>query len=445
MQRRRESVLVIGAGPAGLTASLRLRKAGFRVTLISEEPVFGQRQIHDGDADSLPPILLGADHATMALLAELGTARQVHFSSRLHYEFYSPRKPITRLRRPFGPASLRAILTLATFPALSLKDRRRFLSFLERTWEADPPLDLDLDSRPAAQWLDDIGQSEEARQIVWDPLSRFLLGDTLSLVSARLFADTLTRCFLSDARSARLALPLAGLPQLLIEPALAYLSRGNVTVHASVPVKFLRFDQKHVTEVHLDDGRSLRADWYVLAIPHERVSALLPDRILSRYAYFQQIGQLQDLSAITVHLWLADSPKAPRLVLLADHTFHWLVSRRATHKGKTLPLISLVATGSKPPREQPDGTLVQTAHRLVEQAFGLKTSPKVVRSDVVRTSRALLSVKPGTAALRPLQQSPVSNLFLAGAWTDTGLPGSVESAIRSGNICADAIAAQRIE
>jgi len=210
-------------------------------------------------------------------------------------------------------------------------------------------------------------------------------------------------------------------------------------------MKLLRFDAQRVTEIQAGDGRILRAEWYVLDIAHQRFSALLPDRMLARYAYFQQIGRLQDVPAVTVHLWLADAPYEPRLLVLADHVFHWVTSRRVVQEGRTLSLVSLVAIGTKIPKDRPDAFLVRAATDLVMDIFELKALPTVWHSMVVRTPHAQLSVGPGSSALRPLQQSPVSNLFVAGSWTDTGLPGTTESAIRSGNLCAEAIVARSTE
>ena len=102
-------------------------------------------------------------------------------------------------------------------------------------------------------------------------------------------------------------------------------------------------------------------------------------------------------------------------------------------------LVSLVATGKVDVLDRPDRELLEVALHEVRAAFPALSSARTQEYRIVREPHAFLSVKPGTAALRPLQQSPFLNLCLAGDWTDTGLPATLESAILSGERCADAI------
>jgi hypothetical protein len=167
--------------------------------------------------------------------------------------------------------------------------------------------------------------------------------------------------------------------------------------------------------------------------------ALLPEDILTRFGYFQQLGGLRDLPGLAVQLRVADPLPSPRLFLLGPHLYHWMTCRPVMEGRRPSSLISFVATGSTLPDHVSAGFLEQTAIELMTQAFGLKARPAIVQVEIHRVPRACLSLKPGTAALRPLQQSPLTDLFIAGAWTDTGLPATLESAIVSGHRCADAI------
>lgn len=447
----KRQVLVIGGGPAGLTAALRLSAKGYAVTLVEEAatlggrlivpaaPVRGEGPVPTTETDALPPVILGSHRATLSLLQTLGTAAQVRFPRRLRYEFLFPDRKTAHLRRPPMPAPLHTLLSLATFSGLPLADRRRMLAFLERTWESDPPLSPDLESRTAEDWLTSAGQSVEARRLVWTPLSRFLLGGDPMLVSASLFIHTVRRCFITDRAGSRVALPAAGFSRLLIAPAQDLLARSGVTLRASAPVDHLRFDARRVAAAQPATGPALTADWYIVAVPHHRLTSMLPERALTRFSYFQQVGTLMDAPALTVHLWLAGSAPCPRVVLLADQSFHWLTSRGVPNSTEPRMQISLVAAGNHDLLAQPDETILTLARDHLLRAFPPPASAKILAHRIIRAPRAFLSVRPGTTALRPLQQSPFPNLFLAGGWTDTGLPGTLESAIVSGELCAKAI------
>ncbi len=441
----KRTVLIIGGGPAGITAALRLSEHGYVVTLLEQRFELGGRLISSSESaestDAIPPVVLGCHKATLSLLETLGTARQVRFSNRLRFEFLLSGGRLVPLRRPWLPGPLHAMLGLATFPGLPLRDRWRVLAFLERTWEGDPELPLDLGSRTANDWLTEFGQSKEARSHLWSPLARFLLGDDLTVVSAATFARMLSHCFLSARHHTGLAIPIGGIRSLLLTPASERLTQSGATIRLGISVNQIRFDAHRVTGIQLQSGSPLVADWYVAALPHRRLCSLLPESALTNYSYFEQLTRLTDSPAVTVHLWMGSTRPAPRLVLLAGRTYHWMVSRAFGESGRQGTIVSLVATGLSGWLDRPDQDLLKSALDDAGDCLPTAVGAKVADSRIVREPQAFLSLRPGTASLRPLPQSPFPNLFLAGDWTDTGLPATLESAILSGDRCAEAIVA----
>lgn len=467
MKRR---VLVIGGGPAGLTVAVRLGVDGYRVTLIEQEPRLGGRLIgghagagagapvvlpvsQDGEprrleqalgsTESLPFVILGHHRATLSLLQTLGTAVHAPFSRRLRLEFMSPAGHTVRLSRPWAPAPFHALLSLIAFRALPVQDRWRLLIWLERNWEKDPSLPSDLDSRTAEDLLAAIGQTVTARTQVWSPLSRFLLGDDLTVVSASMLLSSLARCFLSARGASRVAVPAHSLDKLLIGPAQDALVRAGTQVRLETAADHIRFDAHRVTGVQLRSGEMLTADWYVAALPHRSLTPLLPERALTRFSYFQHLTKLSDSPALTIHLWLDSPLQHPRLQLLAGDVYHWMTCRVDPIAGPGQTLISLVATGKSDVLEQPDKDLLDKALHRVRLALPASTTAKLLASQFIKVPQAFLTSLPGVSGLRPLQQSPFPNLFLAGDWTDTGLPATIESAVLSGDLCAQAIAAKK--
>jgi len=433
-------MLIIGGGAAGLTAALRLSGRGYEVTLLEQAGELGGRLIKAG-TDAIPPVFLGCDQASLSLLKTLGTAGRVRFSGGVNLEFRLRRDRTDRLRRPWAPAPFHALLSLAAFRGLPLQDRWRALTLLERTWEKDPALPPDLESRTADDWLAERGQSQAARSLVWSPLARFLLGEDLIVVSAAMLITMLGRCFLSARRNSGIAIPAQGMRHLLLEPARAQLLRAGATIRLSTGVSRIRFDAQRVSGVDLQTGGTLAADAYVAALPHGGLTRLLSDKALAHYSYFQQMTGLTDAPALTVHLWLDRPLPAARLLLQADKTFHWMVGR--PEDGPSL--VSLVATGTMSVLERPDRDLLDVALHEVRAAFPALSTARPLEHRILREPQAFLSMRPGTAASRPLHRSPFSNLFLAGDWTDTGLPATLESAVLSGDLCAEAVHAKMEE
>jgi squalene-associated FAD-dependent desaturase len=441
------TVLIIGGGPAGLTAAIRLQERGYGVTLLEQKNELSGRLIDASDSsgsgldllDAMPPVILGSQRSLLALLEHLGTARYLNRGERVSFEWMLPGGRLARLMRPWAPGRLATVLGVAVFRGLAAADRWRLLNMLERTWEQDPPLPADLESRTADEWLRAVGQSDSARNQVWDPLSRFLTGDDLTAISAAVLADMLVRSFLSPRRRARLFIPTRGFDDLLLKPAQLLLERAGATFRMDVTVEQIRTDAHRMTGVQLRAGGVLTADWYVSALPHGRLTPLLPERALTRFSYFQQLTKLTDTPALAIHLWPTVPLPAPRLRLLANRHFHWLVSRLVEENGHRKSLLSLVATGRPDLLARPDHELLELALAEVGAAF---PAVPVGATDyrILREPRAFLTAAPGVGALRPLAQSPFPNLLLAGDWTDTGLPATLESAVVSGELCAKAIA-----
>jgi squalene-associated FAD-dependent desaturase len=441
-------VLIIGGGPAGLTAALRLARRQQAVTLIEHRRELGGRLTPPApfgtahSPGSIPVVLLGCHRATLAFLRTLGTLRHAAFRRRLHFEFIRPEGPPAILRRPWLPARLQAIVALAMFRGLSSRDRWRFLMLLERAWEGEA-LPADMELRTAEEWLATTGQSTMARAQFWNPLAHLLLGDDLSVVSASALMTALSR-FLSSRAASRIALPEISIHRLLVEPATEQLRQAGATIRLETTAAQIRFDQKRVTGVQLSTGEVLTADWYVSALPPTAITPLLPERVLTHVSYFHQILKVTEAPALTVHLRFAhDGARSlrPGLFLLASRPFHWMVMRPAfEHPGQALA--SVVSTGRFDLPDLTDQALRDAALAEVALVSRPLAAAKLAGCELIREPRAFLSLRPGTEGLRPLQQGPFPNLLLAGDWTDTGWPATLESAILSGDRCADAIAAQ---
>jgi uncharacterized protein with NAD-binding domain and iron-sulfur cluster len=436
----KKRVVVIGSGPAGLTVALRLSAKGYAVTLLERRAEVGGRLLIDPQK-TLPPIVWGWHTATRSLLRTLGTSDE--FLARSRLAILLPDGRVGTVYRPWLPGLVRILASAATFKGLPLADRWRLFNRLEKAWEhpQDPAIDVatHLDSRTASAWLTDMGQSEAAIRQTWDPLSRFLVGEQTSMISAAAFTSTLWRC-VSSRSHGRIAIPRRSLRLSLLGPALDQLRRSDVTIQRETTAEQIRCDAQRVTAVQLSNGQSLSADWYVSAVSFRQLAPLLPERAVTRFSYFQQLGQLCDIPALIIRLRLAHGSFSSRVLLLSERPFQWLVIRPDRAGGHTQ--VTLVVTGHSPLLERDDDQLWDLAQAEVVRA--LPQTCRVATSEfaVIRDPEAFLLVQPGTAALRPLQQSPFSNFLVAGDWTDTGIPPTLESAVRSGDRCAEAIMAK---
>jgi hypothetical protein len=161
---------------------------------------------------------------------------------------------------------------------------------------------------------------------------------------------------------------------------------------------------------------------------------------MTHYAYFQQLGRLQASCMVAVHLQVAYCSARSGVILLPQGSFHWLITRPAVGGREGVTDLYLVANGDTGLFSSSDDTVLEIARTNVAAANPPLGNPSLIGHRITRLADAVLSAKPGTQQYRPLQRSPLSNLFLAGDWTDTGWPANLESAIESGNRCVAAIA-----
>ena len=324
------------------------------------------------------------------------------------------------------------MMSLFSFQGLAWQDRWRLFSHVEQIWEQAQSLPADLENRTADEWLSATGQSLEARERIWGRLAHWLTGNDLVRLSAATFVQLLSTVFLSEASDARLTFVPGSIEQRFLAPMKQSLPHDRIEFRTLTNPPLLRFDENRMRDVRLHDGTALQAQWYILALPHQQLRALLPERLLTRLAYFAHMTDLTDLGELVVQLTCRSSTQTPRLVLLTGHPFYQLTATPAG-PGEIVCRLSATATSLENLNED---QMRDAAMAELIRVFPNMGTEDISASDIIREPRATLSLVPGTARLRPLQQSPIQNLLVAGAWTDTGWPSNLESALLSADRCS---------
>jgi uncharacterized protein with NAD-binding domain and iron-sulfur cluster len=311
---------------------------------------------------------------------------------------------------------------------------------MEQVWEGDAQLPADLEQRIADEWLASIGQREQTRRVVWNPLAQWLTGNDLSTMSADAFVRSMKPLFLSTRPDSRISIMQDSVQTCFVQPITEVLTQVGATILRNTEAAQLRYEQDRISGVLLRDGSLLQADWYVAALPLHHLTPLLPERWLTRYAYFQHLAELQTIDSTTLHVQAEHPCATPRLVLLSDTYIHSVLVTPTTPDRTDF---SLITTDSQFAQGQPDSPLDVAVPDLLKSWGLLAPDHRVISTRHRTVSNAILSLKPGTKLHRPIQRSPIENLLLAGSWTDTGWPPNLESAIVSGNRCAEEIRSAR--
>jgi glycine/D-amino acid oxidase-like deaminating enzyme len=428
------AILVLGAGLAGLTTAYHLHQQGYHITLLDHPDwLDGFRT----DASQPTPIVLGCHHETRRVLRALDGEGPSEADQTIPLEFRLPDGRIVPYQSARLPGAFQWMMSLFSFHGLSWQDRWRLFSHVEQIWEEAQTLPADLENRTADEWLTATGQSHEARQRIWDPLAQWLAGNALARLSAATFVHLLSTVFLRDASDAKLTHLAGSIDHRFIAPMKQSLQQSHVRIVSLTHQPTLRFGQTGVSEVRLHDDTRLQANRYIMALSYQNLLKLLPERLLTRYAYFAQITELKSLSEAVIHLTCPAMKPRPRLLLLPGRPFHQLAST-SLESGEVGYRLSAVGSTLT---ELNNDQLINAAQTEMCELFSGTAKKDVIARSVCRESHAALLLAPGTARLRPLQQSPIQNLLVTGAWTDSGWPADLESALASARRCAELITA----
>ncbi|ULA65393.1 MAG: Phytoene desaturase, pro-zeta-carotene producing [Nitrospira sp.] len=424
-----ESVVVLGTSLASLVAAHELARQGYRLTLID----------HPSWTDDLSTAehILGCHRELHALLGTIPELEPSTLGSAAPIEFALPDGRIVSYRPTTLPGSLHWIAGLVRFRGLSWNDRWQLLSYLERIWEQEISVPTALDQRTADAWMASVGQSQSARDNIWAPLIRFLTGNTLTTLSAATCARALAPPFLTDARASSCTRLSDAQLQCLHRQLKTALSTLGTQILTQTDLPHIQFGQHRIEHIRLCDGSMMQATWYLSGIPHHALLKLLPDRLLTRYGYFSQLSDLTDLPGLSVQLTGSAPAAMPRLVLLPGEGFQSVSVIPAA--GSSSASYELSAVGELPFLERTETDLLALAQQELRRLFPALGTIPLHPAALHRRARAALSLASGSTILRPIQQSPVQNLLVAGSWTDTGWPANSESAVVSARQCVTTI------
>ncbi|HRI38489.1 MAG TPA: FAD-dependent oxidoreductase [Nitrospira sp.] len=429
---RPQTALIVGAGLAGLATAYQLHQQGYQVTLLEcADWLDGFR------TDASDPIVttLGCHHETARVLQELAQVQCSDSDQAIPLEFRLPTGQTVPYQSARLPGALQWMMSVFNFHGLSWRDRWRLFSHVEQIWEQAETLPADLENRTADEWLIAIGQSAEARERIWAPLAQWLTANPLPRLSAATFVHILSTVFLRNASDARLTYRSGTIGQRFLIPLKEILHRNHVRFIPLAQPPHIRFGQDGIQDIRLPNGTTLQAGWYISSLSYQALLRLLPERFLTRYAYFAHLTELQSLSEIMVELTIQSTNQQPRLLLLDGKPFHHVTRSPIGPRDVVVRLTGAESSLMGLGKDQ----IINTAQAKITTVFPDLSTSEITSQQVYQDHHAALLLAPGAARLRPLQQSPVSNLLVAGAWTDTNWPPNVESALVSARRCADIV------
>jgi squalene-associated FAD-dependent desaturase len=448
-------VAIVGGGLAGLAAGCALSDAGLRVTLFERRPYLGGRASsyeHPGTGeivDNCQHVLLGCCTNLVEFYKRLGIENKIRWYDRLTFLEPGGRPSVigpSALPAPFhsAPAFMRAA-------CLNLRDKfavSRAMAALASSVPADS-------ADSFLEWLLHHHQTERAIQRFWKTILISALNEDLDRMSAPYAAQVIRESFLKSAAAGRMGVPSVPLTELYNTAGDYIRSRGGEVRLRSAVECFRAYPTEAGVYVA---GQELGFDFVVFAVPFEVLLRMLPQ--VKQAESLREKLQYFETSPITgIHLWFDRQITDLHHAVLLDRTIQWMFhksklladSRRNASATETpaastpnddqpSSYVELVVSSSKSLVEKSKSEITELALKELCEFFPGARNARLLKSTVIKEVNATFGPRPGVDAYRPKPETIWPRVFLAGDWTATGWPATMEGAVRSGYISAEAVA-----
>ena len=456
-------MIVIGGGLAGLSAGVALAEAGFRVRLYEKRPHLGGRAasyvLPGGEhVDNCQHVTLGCCTNLADFYCRVGASGKIRYFDRLVFADSAGRRGTMEASSLAPPMHMAG--SFAAFPLLDWRDKRAIAQALVAIARAGGRPD-DAGGVNMLDWLRRRGQTEAAISRFWGVVLVSALDEELSRTEAHYGIDVFWKAFLANRSGYHVGIPSVPLGELY-GGCLAAIERRGGEARLRSAVRGIAIEDGHAAGVEFENGAREVADHYVVAVPHDALPSLLPAPVVERHAEFRNLSRLRSSPITGVHLWLDREVMSEPFLTVVDRTTQWIFNKTllsestgnvasgangahgangANGVNAARQYLQLVISASYDliPRSRQE--IVALAWRELCEVVPAAREARLVKGTVIKETAATFSPEPGCDRWRPAQSSPIASLYLAGDWTATGWPATMEGAVRSGYLAAEAILA----
>lgn len=433
-------VLIIGGGFAGLAAGVALAEAGRRVCLLEQKPFLGGRArsfidpVTGSVVDNGQHLFMGCYHSAVRFLTTLGTLDRLQFQPRLSVPFLDRDGRLTRLDCPDWPSPWHLLLGVMRSAGFSFKQKVEVLR-LGRALRNGGKNSAPSPGESVTAWLGRQGQSEGLQRDFWDLLCIAAMNEDPHIASAQLFERVLRLALFSSSADSRLGIARVGLSECYTAAAAAYIEARGGRVQTGCSVRQMQIIDGVCRGVEVGGGETIAGVAVVAAVPWHQLAGILPGDVLRTEPFFASALALRPAPIISINLWFDAPITELEFAGLRGTTVQWLFNKSRI-LGASDHYVSLVVSGAHELVKRSKEELLAIALRELGDMLPAVPKAKLLHSLVIKERFATFSPDAEAEALRPPARTPIVGLFLAGDWTATGLPATIEGAVQSGYTAA---------
>lgn len=428
-------VVIIGGGFSGLAAGVSLADRGAEVLLLERRNHLGGRAYSFIDSktgstvDNGQHLFMGCYHHTIAFLQKIGCLDRLKFQDRPRVDFLDREEGFFKFECPPLPAPLHAVAGLLKMKGLTLGDKLRALNVGRAIRGNGLPESLTVD-----QWLDKLHQSERIRKRFWYPMVIATLNEDPGSASAKMLKRVLEEAFGRGRGNTNIGIARVGLSDLYTGSAREFIESRGGQVRTGVEVSRLVIERGSVIAAEIKNGAPIEADCFISSVPPNAFLQMLDEPTAK---HFQPIRNLETSPIVSINLWF-DRPVIDReFTGLIGTRCQWVFNKDLILSPlKNTNQIAVIISAARDFVDWTKDALVEMAVSELHEMLPASREAKLIQSAIVKEREATMAHSVESDSLRPAPQTYLKNLVLAGDWTDTGLPATIESAVLSGNIAA---------
>ncbi len=447
-------MLVVGGGLAGLASAVALAEAGLEVRLLEKRPQLGGRAtsytLPDGsEVDNCQHVTLGCCTNLADFYRRAGAAAKIRFYDRLYFADRTGRR--STIEASALPPPLHMAPSFLRFRSLALADKRAITRALLSIARAGGK-PKGVDSISMLDWLGQMKQTPGAIDQFWRVVLVSALDEELERTAAQYGIDVFWKGFLAHRSGYRIGIPSVPLAALYDGCRDAVVSRGG-SVRLRSGVREIRLCEGGFRSAVLENGSEARGDACILAVPHTALLALLPKEFGQAGGLLEGLQHIRTSPITGVHMWFDRVVMSEPFLTLLDHQTQWIFNKSLLYAergsdaqkpkkdavesgGQYLQLVISASYDFVPLARQ---QIIDLCRAELGDVLPATRQARLEKATVVKELSATFSPELGVDRFRPVQQFGVKDLFLAGDWTQTGWPSTMEGAVRSGYLAAEAV------
>ena len=445
---RPPSVVVLGGGCAGIAAAVRLAGRGVPVTLVETRKRLGGRATSHPDPDTgelldnCQHVLMSGCTNLMDLYKRLGVSKKIQWSSKLHFK--AGDGTLDTLAADDLPAPMHMLRPMLKFQGMRLRDKLSIMRGMVSIMQVSYTSRRLLEDRSFAEFLERNGQPQSAIDRFWNLVCMSACNGQVDEVAASYAVMVFQEGFMYNTAAQEMGVSSVPLAELY-DPAEPAIQDAGGRVLLSTSVQSIEFDGERVKFVRTPDGQEIFADAFISALPHDRLAKLSTPEMVEADERLRSLDQFKTNPILGIHMKFRAPHGGPVMqlphVILTDSPLQWIFNKGFDISEANFGAHHLhgVISAASDWVDKPADEILAMAEAEARKHLTPDIDGATLEwGKVIKEKRATFVPGPGIDAIRPGPVGDIPNLFLAGDWTQTHWPATMEGAVRSGYQAAHA-------